>query len=209
MLRILIVDDTRLYLDALAGLLKSEPQVGTIETAQDPHEILRRLTTSALDVVLLHARMAGSTEILHAVTQATRKVPVVALGVGQSEDEVVTLAEAGVAGYLFREQSLIDLLAVVQSVTRGEMLCPPRIAATLLRRITTLASERISRTRIERLTPREQEILQLIDESMSNKEIARRLSIEVRTVKNHVHNILDKLQVHRRAEAAARIRGPR
>jgi DNA-binding NarL/FixJ family response regulator len=91
-------------------------------------------------------------------------------------------------------------------VTRGEFLCSPGTAATLLRRVAALAAERHTADNGARLTPREQQVVRLIDEGLSNKEIARRLSIEVRTVKNHVHSILEKLQVRRRGEAAARMR---
>ncbi len=84
------------------------------------------------------------------------------------------------------------------------MLCTPRIAALLLRRVAEAAAPRSSG--LERLTPRETEIVDLIEQGLSNKQIARRLSIELATVKNHVHNILEKLEVARRGEAVARVR---
>jgi len=89
---------------------------------------------------------------------------------------------------------------------RGEAVCSPRVAGALLRRIAALATDGRSDRVPAHLTKREREIMGLIDEGLSNKEIAKRLRIEVATVKNHVHNILEKLQVHRRGEAAARVR---
>ena len=86
-------------------------------------------------------------------------------------------------------------------------MCSPRVAATLLRRVTALAAGDRSREEDVRLTARELEILELLERGMSNKDIARHLGIEVATAKNHVHNILGKLQVHGRGQAAARIRG--
>jgi two-component system nitrate/nitrite response regulator NarL len=97
---------------------------------------------------------------------------------------------------------------VVRSVTRGETLCSPRIAATLFRRVAALAADRRvgdERT-LRRLTRRERQIVDLIADGLSNKEIAHRLQIEFATVKNHVHNILEKLQVTRRADAVAALR---
>jgi two-component system, NarL family, nitrate/nitrite response regulator NarL len=203
MLRLLIVDDTRLHLEGLAGVLECQPQIGAVATAPDLDTALQHVTASSQDVVLVSTVMTRSRAVVQVLREAA-EVPVIAFGVTETEDEVVAWAEAGVAGYLFRSESLADLLAVVQSAARGETLCPPRMTATLLRRVTALASERL--TEVGRLTAREQEILQLIDEGLSNKEIARRLFIEVRTVKNHVHNILEKLHVRRRGEAAARMR---
>ena len=115
-------------------------------------------------------------------------------------------AEAGAAGYLLRSDPLVELVAVIGSVARGETRCSPRVAAALLRRVATLSHERRHQAEPTRLTAREREVLQLVDDGLSNKQIARRLSIELRTVKNHVHHILEKFQVHRRAEAAARFR---
>jgi DNA-binding NarL/FixJ family response regulator len=95
------------------------------------------------------------------------------------------------------------LVATLESATRGEALFSPRMAASLLRRVAALAATQPSPSAQVRLTPRERDIMRLLDEGLSNKEIAQRLGIEVATVKNHVHNILEKLQVHRRGEAAA------
>jgi two-component system nitrate/nitrite response regulator NarL len=203
---VLIVDDTRLYLEALAGLLGSESRIRAVQTALDCDAALRHLVMSSPDVVLVNTAMQDSAFILRAIANVAEQVPIVALGVCESETDVITWAEAGVAGYHFKTESLAELLAVIQGVARGEALCPPRITAALLRRVAALAAERRPEAAATRLTARERQILELIDEGLANKEIARRLSIEVRTVKNHVHNILEKLQVNRRGEAAARVR---
>jgi two-component system, NarL family, nitrate/nitrite response regulator NarL len=209
MTRLLIVDDSRLYLDALVGMLGSDSRIAAVETALDPDAVLHHLVMFSPDVVLLNTAMAHSAAVLRTVADVAAQVPVVALGVSESEAEVIAWAEAGVAGYLFKAESIGDLFAIIQGVARGEVLCPPRITAALLRRVAVLAAERRPVPEATRLTAREREILELVDEGLSNKEIARRLSIEVRTVKNHVHNILEKLQVNRRGEAAARVRAAR
>jgi DNA-binding NarL/FixJ family response regulator len=131
---------------------------------------------------------------------------VVVLGVHEVESEVMACAEAGVAGYVTREASLEELVNVVESVARGESLLAPRIGALLLRRVAEAAKHSRIPAAVDRLTPREIEIVGLIDEGLSNKQIAGQLSIELATVKNHVHSILEKLEVGRRAEAAARVR---
>jgi two-component system, NarL family, nitrate/nitrite response regulator NarL len=206
MARIPLVDDTRLYLEALAGILASESRIGVVETATDPDTALRHLISFTPDVVLVNTAMAESVMILRMIADVAHQVPVVALGVPESEAEVINWAEAGVAGYLFKRESLTNLVTIIHGVARGEVLYPPRITAALLRRVAALAAERRPEADASRLTAREREIVELLDQGLSNKEIARCLSIEVRTVKNHVHNILEKLQVNRRGEAAARVR---
>jgi two-component system, NarL family, nitrate/nitrite response regulator NarL len=208
MLHVLIVDDVRLYLEGLAAILQAQSQIERVEIAADLTTALQHIVISSPDVVLLNTAMTGSTDVLRTITETAQETPVIALGVSESEDEVIAWAEAGIKGYLFRAESLTHLIAAIQSVAHGETLCPPRITATLLRRIASLASQPRAGVEADRLTPRERQILALIDEGLSNKEISRRLTIEVRTVKNHVHNILEKLQVQRRGQAAAKLRRP-
>ena len=159
------------------------------------------------DVVLFDISPPGSLGEVRRVAAAVPAARVVALAVGESENQVVACAEAGADGYVTRDQSVEDVLAVIGAVTRGELICSPRIAGALLQRLGRLAAERGSAPVDEppvRLTAREREIVVLIDRGMSNKQIARTLTIEVATVKNHVHNILEKLHVTRRDEAVAR-----
>jgi DNA-binding NarL/FixJ family response regulator len=204
--RLLVVDDTRLTREGLAHILEAEPWVAAVETAADAEAAVHHVVGFSPDVVLVHMATVGGADIVGAVVAAAPNAFVVAIGASEREDEVIACAEAGVSGYLIRTESLADLHAMVNSAARGESRFSPRVAATLLRRVTSLAAERRSWTAPTRLTARELEILGLIDQGLSNKEIAQRLSIEVRTVKNHVHSILDKLQVRRRGEAAARMR---
>jgi DNA-binding NarL/FixJ family response regulator len=205
-LDVLVVDDSDLYRRGLAGMLEREVGAGSVMTAADVGEALAQVGTSSPDVVLLNMATTRSVAVLRAIVAAVPQAPVVAVGIPEADDQVIACAEAGAAGFLFRGESFASLIAVIQAVTRGEFPCSPVTAATLLRRVAALAAERLTAGNGARLTPREQQVVRLIDEGLSNKEIARRLSIEVRTVKNHVHSILEKLQVRRRGEAAARIR---
>jgi DNA-binding NarL/FixJ family response regulator len=134
---------------------------------------------------------------------------VVVLGVPELDADVLACAEAGAAGYLLRGDSLPSLLELIRAVARGETICSPHAAALLLRRVATFAAERRSRNGLGLLTAREAEILELLEEGLANSEIAQCLSIQVRTVKNHVHAILGKLEVSRRGQAVARARAAR
>ncbi len=157
-------------------------------------------------VILLNVFASESIATLRAIVGAFPGARVVAVGVSETGDEVMEYVEAGAAGYFSREGSLEDLNAVIQSAARDEVLCSARVAAQLFRLVAALRAERGS-GESARLTRRETEIIQLIDQGLSNKEIAQRLAIDIYTVKNHVHNILEKLRVNRRGEAAARMRG--
>lgn len=204
--RVLLVDDTRLSREGLTSLLDGEPWIAALDTAADLAAAMERLREFRPDVVLLNMATVGSLEIVGAVAGADAGAWVVAIGVSGREDEAIALAEAGVAGYLLREASRTDLAMTMQGLARGESPCPPQITAALLRRVASMAAERRSLAAGSHLTAREHQILRLIDQGLSNRAIGQRLGIEVRTVKNHVHSILEKLQVHRRGEAAARMR---
>ncbi|MEU8234395.1 response regulator transcription factor [Actinoplanes sp. NPDC048967] len=203
-MRVLVVDDVAVHRTALAECLGREPAIAAVLTAADSVAALRHLAAVARpSVVILNMATRGSLPILRRLGAA---VPVIALAVTEAEEEIIACAEAGAAGFLFREQPLIDLLALLESVARGETRYSPSVAATLLRHVGRLTVNRRSAAPAARLTPREREVLELIEQGLSNKQIARRLSIELRTAKNHVHHILEKYQVHRRADAAERYR---
>jgi two-component system nitrate/nitrite response regulator NarL len=119
---------------------------------------------------------------------------------------VIAFAEAGVLGFVEGGASVEELRSGIECAARGEASCPPRIATTLLARLASLTGVQRGVSEPTGLTRRERQIVQLIAEGMSNKEIAQRLCIEVATVKNHVHNILEKLKVGRRGDAVTRFR---
>jgi len=206
-IQVLIVAHIRLYREGLAQVLTREPTLAVVGMAASREEALAAARTLQPDVLLLDLAMAESRDLVRELQAAGSSVKVVAIGLIEAEGEVLSCAEVGVAGYVPREGSLEDLVAAVESVGRGELLCSPQVAGSLLRRLAALALERGPASEGPRLTLREREIVGLIDQGLSNKDIARQLGIEVATVKNHVHSILEKLSVRRRGEAAAKIRG--
>ena len=208
MIRVLVASDVRLYREGLADSLRRGGRVEVVGTAADGGATIRCVLDRTPDIVLIDLAMGDWESAVRGVVESAPGTGVVVLGVHEIEDEVVACAEAGVAGYVTREASLEELVEVVESVSRGESLLAPRIGALLLRRVAEAAGRSRAPTGPGRLTPRELQVVGLIDEGLSNKQIAGRLSIELATVKNHVHSILEKLEVERRAEAAARVRQP-
>jgi two-component system, NarL family, nitrate/nitrite response regulator NarL len=207
MIRVLVVAGVRFYREGIARALDADGRFLVAAAVADVEAAVPAIRKLDPHAVLLDLPDADGAPLVRAILRRAPEARIVALGVAELEDEMMALAEAGVAGYVTRESSIADLIRTVESVAAGEAICSPRITATLMRRVADLARDRDRKAPDRKLTLREQQILALIDEGLSNKEIATRLRIEYATVKNHVHNILDKLHVHRRAEAAAAVRG--
>jgi two-component system, NarL family, nitrate/nitrite response regulator NarL len=208
MIKVLIASHRRVHLDALAAALSNGDHVRVVGTASSREEVLTRVRDVSPDIVLLDATMNDTANIVRAVRNPANGIKVVVITDGDTEVEITQLAEAGVAGYVLPEGSLDDLLIAIRSAVRGELYCPPRVAFSLLRRVGALAAAlgkdvaADTHSPMAKLTPREREILHLVDQGMSNKAIATELGIKPATVKNHVHNILEKLHVHRRINAS-------
>jgi len=210
-IRVLVISGICLYREGLTELLDRTGAISVVASANDVAEGLALWDGigEPPDVILLDTVPADADVSIRALLAALPDVRVVALTVPNYETEILAVAEAGIAGFVTSDASVAELVAAIESVARGEALCSPSVAAALMRRLASLARSWTDLDPIEPLTTREREILELIDEGLSNKQIAQRLRIELPTVKNHVHHILGKLGVHRRAEAAALARAAR
>jgi DNA-binding NarL/FixJ family response regulator len=205
MVRIVVVGDIRMYRDGVAAHLSRDARFSVVATAATRDEAGRCVEEHQPDVVVLDMALGGSLPTVWDVAHRAPSARIVALTVPDVEGAVLACVEAGIAGYVSRDGSLADLTAAIESAMRGECVLPPRIAASLVRRVSLLAADRVTEAAAAALTAREQEIVTLIAEGLSNKQIGARLHIELATVKNHVHNILDKLHVRTRADAVTRV----
>jgi DNA-binding NarL/FixJ family response regulator len=201
--RILIVDDCTLYRENLAAIFALNGMAAP-SGAWDLPSLVTALSGTEPSVVLLNIETRGSALLLRAAMDISPSVRVIVLGASEdNESEIVAWAEAGVADYHMRTDSLEDLLVLIHKVAAGETTCSPRVSAILLRRLSALASQRQPPAKELALTTREVQILRMLELGRSNQDIATQLSIAVHTVKNHVHSLLTKLGVSTRAEAAA------
>jgi two-component system, NarL family, nitrate/nitrite response regulator NarL len=205
---VFVLAGLRLYREGVAAALAEDGRFRVVGTSADGAAALARLAEVTPTVVLVEIGDEDGPGLVRTIRDHAPDSRIVALGVSGEEADVLPLAEAGIAGWLTRDASVDDLRVAVASAAAGEAICTPRMAMSLLRRVAALAADRGVGPHATPLTRREREIVALIDEGLSNKEIARRLSIELATVKNHVHNILEKLHVTRRADAAALVREP-
>lgn len=205
--RLLIGSDVRLYSEGLRQFLSTQPGCQVVATAVHAAAVLSEIKRCNPEVVLLDQALPGSLETLRGIRRIAPECRVVVLGVPDQEDAMLHWAEVGAVGFVPRDASLEDLVETIEAAVRGELRCTATLAAKLVHALA--GRERPSAGHAPRspLTARESEIVRLIDDGLSNKEIAVKLGIEVATVKNHVHNLLEKLRVHRRFEAAARLRG--
>jgi two-component system nitrate/nitrite response regulator NarL len=202
---VLIVTDVRLHRDGLAETLQRQPTVRVLGTAARPDDAMAQARSLVPDVILVDMVMRDDLQVVRALARDLPEARILALSVNETEEEVISCVEAGAAGCVAREASLDEVLAALEAIARGEVLCSPLMTAAVFKRVRALAGGRLGGLGSP-LTPRELEIVALIDEGLSNKQIACMLSIETATVKNHIHNILEKLHVTRRGEAAAAVR---
>jgi two-component system, NarL family, nitrate/nitrite response regulator NarL len=201
--RVLIVSNVRLYRDALQRSLgeSGKAEIVGVSDVSAAADQVRRLGP---EVVVLDASEGLSAAALARSLKAlTPDLSVVVVASVRDEAEFLAWAEAGVSGYADQNSSADDLAAAVQHAARGEVRCSPRLAALLAGRVAKLSAERQRATQLDSLTPRERNVMALVAEGLSNKHIAQRLGISDTTTKNHVHNILDKLGLQSRGQAAA------
>jgi DNA-binding NarL/FixJ family response regulator len=204
--RVFVAAHVRLYREALAEILAREEGLEIVGACGDREEIVARVAEVGPDVVLLDPAAAESIALIRQLAAPAGRVKVVALASSEAEPEVLAYAEAGVSGFVTCEQSTADLVATIVRAAHGELVCSPQLAGSLLRRVSSLAAEHPQASPEEPLTARELEVARLLDEGLSNQQIALRLQLELPTVKHHVHHILHKLGVASRGEAVAYLR---
>lgn len=217
-MRVYLISSMTLHREGLAEVLARRDGIEIVGTGADPNALpltMIAATGAERTIIILDAGGLDVAEVAPRLAGASR-APVLAINVPARERDVIACAEAGVACCLTPEASIDDLVAAVASVARGEAPCSAWTAAVLTRRVAALACEQHAAAEVapvpaspiatSRLTVRELQVVDLVEQGLSNKEIARQLCIELPTVKNHVHRILEKLGVRRRADAAAMIR---
>jgi two-component system nitrate/nitrite response regulator NarL len=201
---VFIVAEVRIYREGLALALARQAGIEVVGAGKGLDDLAA--ATPGLDVIILDMLIPSKLFILNALRAQRPATKVVALGVSDDADETVACAELGICGLVSREASLEELVVAVNRAMRGELQCSPRAAGVIVHRLAALSRAQSTAASEPPLTKREAEVVGLIDHGLSNKEIARQLGIEMATVKNHVHNVLKKLNARRRGEAAARVR---
>lgn len=204
-----LIEDNRLVREGMVSLMNRRPDLRVVASGATL-QVVKSLPTPPqvllLDIGLEHTDSVEVAEIARTDWPTTRVVVMDLLPV---HDELVTFVNAGVRGFVMKDATLDDLAATIRAVVAGESVLPPIMLTTLF---TQIARETLGRSRVDlladaRMTPRERQVVDLIAAGSSNKEIAAQLGIAAHTVKSHVRNVMDKLQLHSRLQISAFVHG--
>lgn len=204
---LVLIDDNRLLREGLAGLIRKQPDFRILAASGDIEEALRKVREAKPRVVLLDFSLE-SHDSLRVTTTVRQEVPearVIVMGLLPIQEDVAAFVRAGASGFIMKDASFDDFVRTIRAVADGADVLPPQLTGSLFGQITRQV---VSRGRAPipegvRLTERERQVIDLLGEGLSNKEIAARLHVAIHTVKSHVHNVLEKLALHTRLEVAA------
>ena len=204
--RVLLADDHQLFREGVAAILNAQPDFEVVGAANDGLEVLVMADDLVPDLVLMDISMPGydGVEATRQLTQQHPEMIVVMLTVRNEHEQLFEALKVGARGYLLKSIQSRQLVDMLRAVLRGEAAISPTLGGRLLdefRRVSQLSDEALPAAGMS-LTPREQDVLSLVAEGHSDQEIADELVISVHTVKSHMHNILAKLQLSHRYEAA-------
>lgn len=204
-LRVLLVDDHVLFRKGLASLMASRPEVQVVGEAADGMEALEKTRELRPELVLMDINMPGHNGLwaTRLIKQEMPRVRIVMLTVSDEEEDLFEAIKSGAQGYLLKNLRPESLFELLKGVSKGESPVSPVVAAKILKEFKRQVHEAPVPSPGVALTSREREVLQLVASGASNKEIAAHLHITEGTVKNHLHNVLEKLHLENRVQAAA------
>jgi DNA-binding NarL/FixJ family response regulator len=204
-IRVLVVDDHALFRRGLQMVLEQEPDVEVVGEASDGSEAVTVASDTLPDVVLMDVRMPrrGGIDACTAIKDAVPSAKIIMLTISDEEADLYEAVRAGAMGYLLKEISIEEVASAIRAVHGGQSLISPSMASKLLTEFAAMSrrSEERQQVPTPRLTDREMEVLKLVARGLNNRDIAKELFISENTVKNHIRNILEKLQLHSRMEA--------
>ena len=202
-IRVLVVDDQELFRRGLTMLLSVEDDIEVIGEANDGSAAATLAASTAPDVILMDVRMPKLTgiEACVAMKDAAPHARIIMLTASDEEADLYEAVKNGASGYLLKDSSIDEVAQAVRVVADGQSLISPSMAIKLLDEFKQMSRSDRTTVPTPRLTERELEVLRLVAQGLNNREIAKQLFISENTVKNHVRNILEKLQLHSRMEA--------
>ena len=204
-IRVLVVDDHALFRRGLQMVLEQEPDIEVVGEASDGSEAVAQAADKLPDIVLMDVRMPkrGGIDACTAIHEAVPSAKIIMLTISDEEADLYDAIKAGASGYLLKEISIEEVASAIRAVHGGQSLISPSMASKLLTEFASMIKRTDDRQQVPtpRLTDREMEVLKLVAKGLNNRDIAKQLFISENTVKNHIRNILEKLQLHSRMEA--------
>jgi DNA-binding NarL/FixJ family response regulator len=204
---LILIDDNRLLREGIAAMIRTQPGFKILAASADVDEALAKAREARPDVVLLDfgLEQRDSVSLTATVHDEVPGARIIIMGLLPAQEEVATYVRAGASGFIMKEASFEDFFATIRAVAAGAEVLPQALTNSLFTQIARNATGGNKARIMEsvRLTTRERQVIALLGEGLSNKEIATRLHIAVHTVKSHVHNVLEKLALRSRLEVAA------
>jgi two-component system NarL family response regulator len=201
--RVVVVDDQELFRRGLTMLLGVEPDIDVVGEAGDGVSAVELVVETMPDIVLLDVRMPkrSGLEACMGIKELAPSTRIIMLTVSDEEGDLYEAVKNGASGYLLKDSSIDEVAQAIRVVAEGQSLISPSMAAKLIDEFKEISRSDRESGSAPRLTDRELEVLRLVAKGLNNREVAKQLFISENTVKNHVRNILDKLQLHSRMEA--------
>ncbi|MDR2180195.1 MAG: response regulator transcription factor [Synergistaceae bacterium] len=201
MLKIVLADDHKLFRDGLRKILEMEPDLQVVAEAGDGEEALSIIREHLPDVVLFDINMPrmDGIQLVRELKNIKLRAALIAVSAYDDEDCLATLSAEGVLGFVLKSSGRSELLAAIRAVSREQSYVDPRVAGKLM---TSFARRKNENDLLAELTPREKEILYWLAQGLSNSEVASRMVLSEKTVKNHVSHMLKKLDIRDRTQAA-------
>ena len=209
-IRLLLIEDNRLLREGIAALVSKQPDFKMVAASENFKNVLPKAQKSKPQVVLLDIclRDQNSLRVAKMVKKELPEAKVIVMGLTLPRADVLQFVKAGASGFVQKEASFDDFLKTIRTIAGGTKVLPSTLTGSLFSQIVEDAA-RDGKVQLSdvRITKREREIIDLIGEGLSNKEIAQRLRLTIHTVKSHVHRILEKLLLHTRLQVAVYARG--
>jgi two-component system nitrate/nitrite response regulator NarL len=204
---LVLIDDNRLLREGIVAMVRSQPGFKVLAASADATEALKKVREAKPDIVLVDFGLEDSdslslTATVHADVPEAR---VIVMGLLPMQEDVAHYVRAGASGFIMKDANFEEFFETIRAVARGAQVLPSQLTNTLFSQIVRNAAMKNPARLVDavRLTSRERQVIDLLGEGLSNKEIANRMHIAVHTVKSHVHNVLEKLALHSRLEVAA------
>lgn len=203
---IVILTSIQLFGEGLASFFNARQDMSVVAVSHSFSMLHEAMSRSAVDLALIDVTQGIELDEIRAVANQWPSIALIAIGLEAGQKEVVRCGRAGFSGYVLRNASLDQLNNAMEDAVAGRLNCPPEVSGELLRALYHESYIAQAQEPCKALTPRECEVLRELGNGLSNKEIARKLGVSISTVKHHVHKVLEKLQVERRAEAMRQVR---
>ncbi len=207
-IKIFLIEDNRILRDGIKALINEQPDLTVVAASGGSHDTLMQARARKPQVVLmdLGLRNENGLRIVATLAKELPQAKVIGMGLIPSQRDIIEFVEAGAAGFILKDATIEDVLGTIRSVARGMRVLPPPLTGSLFTHVIERAIRKGRLPEAVRMTKREREIIILIAEGMSNKQIAEQLNLSTYTVKSHVHNILEKMALHSRLQIATHFR---